>query len=179
MSGNQATSTSNYHTFTHVETAHPKFTQRFSRIPDPDHGPAYAHAPEAGDNDPDVYSYEGYSYPDQPSSRDPVNTDLDLDDDADPYVYGDEDGDVDLRVKTTSFDNGEGSTVYDPESGAYDQVLDYATGSGGYRHHRERMTEDGVFQARDVVRREDGSRHVHREYDNPETGTRTVRDYER
>ncbi|RDW60397.1 uncharacterized protein DSM5745_10855 [Aspergillus mulundensis] len=177
MSGNQAPS--DFYSFTHVDTVHPKFTRRFEPISNPDHTATYAHAPEAGDNDPDIYTYEGYSYANQPSIRAPGNTDLDLDADADPYVYGDEDGDADLRVKTTSFDNGEGSTVYDPESGAYDQILDYTTGPGGYRHHRERMTEDGVFQARDVVKRGDGSRHVHREYDNPGTGTRTVRDYER
>ncbi|KAL3470544.1 hypothetical protein BJX99DRAFT_239381 [Aspergillus californicus] len=83
-----------------------------------------------------------------------------------------------MRIKTTSFEGGEGSTIYDPESGAYDQMFDYQVGQGGSRHHRERMTEDGVFQARDVWRRGDGSRRVHREYENPGTGTRTVRDYE-
>ncbi|KAL2814700.1 hypothetical protein BDW59DRAFT_167054 [Aspergillus cavernicola] len=37
----------------------------------------------------------------------------------------------------------------------------------------------GVYQARDAYRRGDGSRHVHREYGNPVTGTSTVRYFER
>ncbi|KAL4990425.1 hypothetical protein BDW68DRAFT_174902 [Aspergillus falconensis] len=151
---------SDYYSRTPLDSTHPRWAGRFELDPaaDNDGAASYAHAPEAGDNDPDVYIYEN-------------------DDNVDAKVYGD--GSPDLRVKTTSFDNGEGSTVYDPQSGAYDQMLDYATGSGEYRHHRERMTEDGIFQARDVTRREDGSRHVHREYENPATGTRRVTDYER
>ncbi|KAL4881353.1 hypothetical protein BJY04DRAFT_218174 [Aspergillus karnatakaensis] len=109
------------------------------------------------------------------------------DDDYEEYDYDDivtdtpatSTADTDgMRVKTTNFTHGEGSTIYDPESGAYDQMVDYQTGEGGYRHHRERMTEDGVYQVRDVERRGDGSRHVHREYDNLGTGTRTIRDFE-
>ncbi|KAL6231474.1 hypothetical protein BDW75DRAFT_43206 [Aspergillus navahoensis] len=157
MSGHQ--DTSDYNSTTSHDSTHPKWTGRFELNPAAagDGAASYAHAPEAGDNDPDVYTYED-------------------DNDVDANFY--EDGSPDLRVKTTSFDNGEGSAVYDPESGAYDQMLDYTTGSGEYKHYRERMTEDGVFQARDVTRLEDGTRHVHREYVNPITGTRSVVDYE-
>ncbi|OJJ02826.1 hypothetical protein ASPVEDRAFT_29373 [Aspergillus versicolor CBS 583.65] len=89
------------------------------------------------------------------------------DNDADVYDY---DADVDYdEVLTDKPVTGTGTSA---------SVVDYATGSGGFRHHRERMTEDGVYQARDVKRRGDGSKHVHREYQNPVTGTRTVRDYE-
>ncbi|KAL4808424.1 hypothetical protein BDV18DRAFT_158523 [Aspergillus unguis] len=135
------------------------------------------------DNDADIYNYDNnydYEYHDNPN-EDVVDaapyTDSAAEGVTESYAYAD--GDPDLRIKTSTFDNGEGSTIYDPESGAYDQMLDYTTGSGSYRHHRERMTEDGVYQERDVQRRDDGSRHVHREYENPATGTRTVKDYER
>ncbi|KAL4733687.1 hypothetical protein BDV11DRAFT_210022 [Aspergillus similis] len=149
---------SDHYSPAHLDSAHPRWTGRFEPNPAVDDSTTSgAHPPEAGDNDPDVYTYNDAN-------------------DVDADVYGD--GGTDLRVKTTSFDNGEGSTVYDPESGAYDQMLDYTTGSGEYRHHRERMTEDGVFQARDVTKRQDGTRHVHREYENPLTGTRRTTDYE-
>ncbi|KAL4997262.1 hypothetical protein BDV10DRAFT_96516 [Aspergillus recurvatus] len=153
MSGRQ--NASDYYSLAHLDSTHPRWTGRFESNPavDNDSAASYAHAPDAGDNDPDVYAYD------------------------DANVYGD--GSPDLRVETTTFGSGEGSTVYDPESGAYDQMLDYTTGSGEYKHHRERMTEDGVFQARDVTKRGDGTRHVHREYENPVTGTKRVTDYER
>ncbi|KAL3438546.1 hypothetical protein BDV09DRAFT_108659 [Aspergillus tetrazonus] len=149
---------SNYYSLAHLGSTHPSWTGRFQPNPAVDDSAASgAHPPEAGDNDPDVYTIDDANKVD-----------------ADVY----EDGSPDLRVETTSFDNGEGSTVYDPESGAYDQMLDYTTSAGEYRHHRERMTEDGVFQTRDVTKRQDGTRHVHREYENPLTGTRRVTDYE-
>ncbi|KAL4972814.1 hypothetical protein BDW66DRAFT_143412 [Aspergillus desertorum] len=157
MSGHQ--DASDYYFPSNLDSTHPRWTGRFEPNPAADESTAsYARAPGAGDNDPDVYTYEG-------------------DNDVDANLNGH--GSPDLRVETTSFDHGEGCTVYDPESGAYDQMLDYTTGSGEYRHYRERMTEDGVFQARDVTKRGDGSRHVHREYENPVTGTRRVTDYER
>ncbi|KAL4788195.1 hypothetical protein BJX76DRAFT_316608 [Aspergillus varians] len=121
------------------------------------------HGPEAGDNDVDIYDYDNI-ITDGPVAR---------------TGTGAGDKDSERRVQTTSFDKGEGTTIYDTQSGAYDLMLDYATGDGGYHHRRERMTEDGIYQARDVQRRGDGSRHVHREYVNPVTGTRTVRDYEK
>lgn len=132
------------------------------------------YGPQAGDNDPDVYDY------DADVDYDEVLTDRSAKGAGTGTGTGTsvKDKDSEMRVKTTSFDNGEGSTIYDPESGAYDQMVDYTTGAGGFRHHRERMTEDGVYQARDVKRRGDGSKHVHREYQNPATGTSTVRDYE-
>lgn len=71
-----------------------------------------------------------------------------------------------------------GTTTYDPNSGSYDQHLDYQTDSSR-RHHRERLDENGVYRHRDVDHRDDGTTHVHREYDNPNTGTSYHRDYER
>ncbi|KAL2852451.1 hypothetical protein BJY01DRAFT_244625 [Aspergillus pseudoustus] len=123
-------------------------------------------AGQAGDNDADIYNYDNIPTETSTTNRTvrPQETDL---------------GDSGMFMETTEFDNGEGSTIYDPESGAYDQVYDYRTGEGGYKHHRERLTEDGVYQVRDVLKRPDGSRQVHREYENPVTGTSTVRDYER
>ncbi|KAL3461426.1 hypothetical protein BJX64DRAFT_289413 [Aspergillus heterothallicus] len=133
-------------------------------------------AGQAGDNDADIYDYDDIitdtsatittnnsSSSNTSRTVRPQETDL---------------GDSGMFMETTEFENGEGSTIYDPESGAYDQMYDYRTGDGGYQHHRERVTEDGVFQVRDVYRRPDGSKHVHRAYDNPVTGTNTVRDYE-
>lgn len=78
----------------------------------------------------------------------------------------------------TTYDTGYGTTAYDPNSGAYDQHLDYRTDSSR-RHHRERLDPSGVYRHRDVDRRDDGTTHVHREYDNPNTGTSYHRDYER
>lgn len=78
----------------------------------------------------------------------------------------------------TTYDTGYGTTTYDPTSGAYDQHLDYRT-DDSRRHHRERLDNTGVYRHRDVDRRDDGTTHVHREYDNPNTGTSYHRDYER
>ncbi|OQE29964.1 hypothetical protein PENSTE_c002G04815 [Penicillium steckii] len=78
----------------------------------------------------------------------------------------------------TTYDTGYGTTAYDPSSGAYDQHLDYRT-DNSRRHHRERLNSSGVYRHRDVDRRDDGTTHVHREYDNPNTGTSYHRDYER
>ncbi|KAJ6112186.1 hypothetical protein N7523_008247 [Penicillium sp. IBT 18751x] len=79
---------------------------------------------------------------------------------------------------TSDYDTGYGVTTYDPDSGAYDQHLDYRTDSSR-RHHRERLNDKGVYRHRDVDRRDDGTTHVHREYDNPITGTSYHRDVER
>ncbi|KAL4865849.1 hypothetical protein BDV12DRAFT_173797 [Aspergillus spectabilis] len=140
--------------FTSSRTINPSSTYRTI----PSHSPA----PNDNDNDADIYDYDEEDY-----DYDNIITDT-------PATSTDSG----MRVKTTSFSHGEGSTLYDPESGAYDQILDYQTGSGGCKHHRERMTEDGVYQVKDVERQGDGSRHVHREYENPGTGTRSVRDFE-
>ncbi|KAJ5561325.1 hypothetical protein N7535_004208 [Penicillium sp. DV-2018c] len=78
----------------------------------------------------------------------------------------------------TSYDSGYGTTTYDPQTGAYDQHLDYRTPTGR-RHHRERVDQSGTYRHRDVDRFDDGSARVHREYDNPNTGTSYHRDYER
>jgi hypothetical protein len=74
--------------------------------------------------------------------------------------------------------NGYGTTTYDPRSGAYDQHLDYRTPIGR-RHHRERVDQSGTYRHRDVDRYDDGSTRVHKEYDNPNTGTSYHRDYEK
>lgn len=128
----------------------------------------------AGENDADVYDYTYHDY-DYGYPYDYDDDDVNAVNPANPAA----DEGADLRIQGSSFDNGEQSMIYDPASGAYDQMLDFATGTGGYEHHRERLTEEGIYQARDVQRREDGSRHVHREYENPATGTKTVREYER
>ncbi|RAL16402.1 uncharacterized protein BO97DRAFT_440179 [Aspergillus homomorphus CBS 101889] len=48
---------------------------------------------------------------------------------------------------------------------------------GLVRHHRrERSTAGGVYLLREVEEREGGSRHVHREYENPGTGVSYLRD---
>ncbi|KAJ5749302.1 uncharacterized protein N7511_010998 [Penicillium nucicola] len=81
----------------------------------------------------------------------------------------------------STYDNhdiGYGATTYDPNTGAYDQHLDYRT-PAGRRHHRERVDQHGTFRHRDVDRYEDGSARVHKEYDNPNTGTSYHRDYEK
>ncbi|KAL4821737.1 hypothetical protein BDW67DRAFT_179570 [Aspergillus spinulosporus] len=147
---------SNYFYLAHLGSTRPRWAGHFKTSPAVDDSTSSgSRPPEAGDND--VYTYN---------------------DASEGYAEVDGYGSPDLRVETISVDNGEGSTVYDPESGAYDQMLDYTTGSGEYRHYRERMTEDGVFHKRDVTKRQDGTRHVHREYENTLTGTRRVTDYE-
>jgi hypothetical protein len=78
----------------------------------------------------------------------------------------------------TTYDSGYGTTSYDPQTGAYDQHLDYETPTGR-RHHRERVDPSGTYRHRDVDRYDDGTSRVHREYDNPNTGTSYHRDYER
>ncbi|KAJ5516209.1 hypothetical protein N7527_007769 [Penicillium freii] len=79
---------------------------------------------------------------------------------------------------TYDTDTGRGTTSYDPATGAYDQHLDYSTPTGR-RHHRERVNNAGTYRHRDVDRFDDGSTRVHKEYDNPNTGTSYHRDYER
>ena len=68
-------------------------------------------------------------------------------------------------------------TYYNPVTGAYGEHYDYPT-AAGVHHHRERTGATGVYRERDVDIRDDGSKHVHRVYDNPNTGTRVERDYE-
>lgn len=68
-------------------------------------------------------------------------------------------------------------SYYDPVTGAYGEHFDYPTATG-IHHHRERTGPTGVYRERDVDIRDDGSKHVHRVYDNPNTGTRVERDYE-
>lgn len=68
-------------------------------------------------------------------------------------------------------------SYYNPITGAYGEHFDYPT-SAGVHHHRERTGATGVYRERDVDIRDDGSKHVHRVYDNPNTGTRVERDYE-
>ncbi|KAJ5519587.1 Endo-1-3(4)-beta-glucanase [Penicillium fimorum] len=79
---------------------------------------------------------------------------------------------------TYDTDTGRGTTTYDPQTGAYDQHLDYSTPTGR-RHHRERVNSAGTYRHRDVDRFDDGSTRVHKEYENPNTGTSYHRDYER
>ncbi|KAE8137397.1 hypothetical protein BDV38DRAFT_246738 [Aspergillus pseudotamarii] len=76
------------------------------------------------------------------------------------------------RIKRTNFKNGRGRTTYNPSTGAYDELLDYSTDDADH-HHREKLNADGVYELRDVNLRKDGTRHVHREYNNPITGITT------
>lgn len=85
---------------------------------------------------------------------------------------------VGTTYDTPAYDTGYGTTTYDPNTGAYDQHLDYET-DDARRHHRERVDDDGVYRHRDVDRRADGSTRAHREYDNPNTGTSYHRDVDR
>lgn len=68
-------------------------------------------------------------------------------------------------------------SYYNPVTGAYGEHFDYPTATGVH-HHRERTGATGVYRERDVDIRDDGSKHVHRVYDNPNTATRVERDYE-
>lgn len=98
--------------------------------------------------------------------------------------YGTADYATDYATDTTGVtydalgNTGYSRTSYDPNTGSYDQHLDYDTGSSR-RHHRERVDSTGTYRHRDVDRRDDGTTHVHRDYDNPNTGTSYHRDYER
>ncbi|KAE8391467.1 hypothetical protein BDV23DRAFT_182522 [Aspergillus alliaceus] len=76
------------------------------------------------------------------------------------------------KVKRTTFENGRSRTIYSPETGAYEETLDY-TEKGVQHHHREKLSSEGVYQSRDVELEKDGTRHVRREYKNPITGTST------
>ncbi|KAE8315251.1 hypothetical protein BDV41DRAFT_574950 [Aspergillus transmontanensis] len=78
------------------------------------------------------------------------------------------------RVNRTNFENGRGRTIYSPNTGAHDETLDYSTDHGEH-HYREKLSADGIYQLRDVDvdLRKDGTRHVHREYNNPITGITT------
>ncbi|ROT40202.1 hypothetical protein SODALDRAFT_329877 [Sodiomyces alkalinus F11] len=74
---------------------------------------------------------------------------------------------------------GGGSEMFNcPESVAYTEHIDYPT-STGVRHHEEQLSSTGTYQSKDVDKRNDGSEHIHRVYDNPNTDTRVERDIER
>ncbi|GAB1196596.1 hypothetical protein APSETT444_005868 [Aspergillus pseudonomiae] len=75
-------------------------------------------------------------------------------------------------IKRTNFENGRGRTIYNPNTGAYDEILDYSTDDGDY-HHRGSLAPTGFYQLRDIDLHKDGRRHVHRECDNPITGITT------
>ncbi|KAL4962832.1 uncharacterized protein BDV14DRAFT_202459 [Aspergillus stella-maris] len=108
---------------------------------------------------------------------------------SDPIVITDADTDMahytdssnPLRLKRTTFESGAGETLYDPDSGAYESVLDIATGDGGFVHHREVVSEDGIVQAGDVVRGQGGGSgtRVRRVVGEVDGGVGVVRDYER
>lgn len=69
-------------------------------------------------------------------------------------------------------------TTYDPDTGAYDQHIDYNT-DGTRRHHREQMDDTGRYYHRDVdtdTTGYDNTSRVHKEYSNPNTGTSYHRD---
>ncbi|KAK3938994.1 hypothetical protein QBC46DRAFT_388861 [Diplogelasinospora grovesii] len=74
---------------------------------------------------------------------------------------------------------GTGSvTVYNPQTGAYDEQKDYVTASGIVHHHREKCDAHGNYLHRDVDVRPDGSRHTHRVSVNPSERTRVEVDTE-
>lgn len=76
------------------------------------------------------------------------------------------------KIKKTNFENGRGRTIYNSSTGAYDEILDYGTDDAEH-HHREKLSADGIYQLRDVDLHRDGTRHVHREYNNPIAGITT------
>ncbi|OGM48293.1 hypothetical protein ABOM_002178 [Aspergillus bombycis] len=76
------------------------------------------------------------------------------------------------RIKRTNFENGHGCTIYNTNTGAYDETLDCGTDDGDH-HHREKLTADSVYQLQDVDLHKDGTRYVYREYGNPITGITT------
>ncbi|KAE8150643.1 hypothetical protein BDV25DRAFT_139641 [Aspergillus avenaceus] len=76
------------------------------------------------------------------------------------------------QVKRVNTGNKHGRTIYNPDTGAYDEMLDY-TINGVDHHHRERVSADGVYQLRDVETDKDGTKHIHKEYNDPITGTST------
>ncbi|KAE8378668.1 hypothetical protein BDV26DRAFT_261322 [Aspergillus bertholletiae] len=76
------------------------------------------------------------------------------------------------RIKRTKFENGCSRTIYNPNTRAYDEMLDYHTGDADH-HHREKRSANGVYQMRSVDLHKDGTRHIHREYNNPITGVTT------
>ncbi|KAL4954641.1 hypothetical protein BDW69DRAFT_183362 [Aspergillus filifer] len=109
------------------------------------------------------------------STKDPI---VITDADSDKALYTDTANP--LRLKRSTFEHGAGGTIYDPETGAYDSVLDFATEDGGFAHHWEIVSGDGFWQAEDVVRgaRHEGAR-VRRVVEDVNEGLGVVRDYER
>ncbi|KAJ0424510.1 hypothetical protein BJY00DRAFT_309413 [Aspergillus carlsbadensis] len=86
---------------------------------------------QAGDNDADIYNYDDIITDTSTSTADrTVNEGV--------------------VTETAEFDNGKCTTVYDPQTGSYDQMYDYTTGDGGHKHHRERLTDEGIYQSQDV-----------------------------
>ncbi|KAN0080714.1 hypothetical protein V8E54_003918 [Elaphomyces granulatus] len=74
-----------------------------------------------------------------------------------------------------------GSTSYDPDTGAYNQHIDYDDTDGTRRHHREHMDAVGRYYHRDVDRdtSKNGSEvRVQKDYVNPNTGTSYHRETE-
>lgn len=104
-------------------------------------------------------------------------TDLDEDDQSGLDITNAYGGPAQLIGEATPYDlntNPLGTKIYDRDSGAYDEHMDYAT-AGGASHHREVRDADGRMFKRNFdidgrVARE------HREYENPKSGVRLVRD---
>jgi hypothetical protein len=75
--------------------------------------------------------------------------------------------------------DGANRTSYNPDTGAYDQHIDYDTADGTHRHHREQVDDSGRYYHRDVdtdTTGLDNTSRVHKEYANPNTGTAYHRD---
>ncbi|KAJ6112162.1 hypothetical protein N7523_008223 [Penicillium sp. IBT 18751x] len=116
-------------------------------------------------------------HPDYGTSAGGVRRITDLDEDPSGLdtlnAYG---GPAELIDEATSYDrntNPFGTTVIGRDSGAYDEHMDYDT-AGGASHHRKVRDAGGRMFKRDLdidgtVARE------HREYENPNTGVRLVR----
>ena len=104
-------------------------------------------------------------------------TDLDEEDPPGLDITNAYGGPAQLIDEATSYDlntNPFGTKIYDRDSGAYDEHMDYDT-AGGASHHREVRDAGGRMFKRNfdidgrVVRE-------HREYENPKSGVRLVRD---
>lgn len=108
-------------------------------------------------------------------------TDLDEEDASGLDITNPYGGPAQLIDESTSYDldtNPFGAKIYDRDSGAYDEHMDYDT-AAGTNHHREARDASGRRFHRDFEIDSSGPGKVareHREYENPTTGVRVERD---
>ncbi|KAJ5197831.1 uncharacterized protein N7498_006948 [Penicillium cinerascens] len=108
-------------------------------------------------------------------------TDLDEEDASGLDITNAYGGPAQLIDESTSYDletNPFGTKIYDRDSGAYDEHMDYDT-AAGTNHHREARDASGRLFHQDLKVESSGPEKVareHREYENPNTGVRVERD---